>query len=325
MSINPSRTRIVFLDRRTIAPQIAIRKPAFEHEWVDYPETAPDQIVERLRGATVAVTNKVPLREATLAQLPDLKLIAVAATGTDILDLAAIRARGIVVSNIRGYAVTSVPEHTMALVLALRRNLMEYRDEVNAGRWQREAQFCFFNRPIRDLAGSTLGIVGAGTLGRAVAALADAFGMNVLFASRHTDEPLLIGRYCSLDTLLKSSDVVTLHLPLTPESRGMIGRAQFALMKPSAILVNTARGGLVDEGALLAALQEGRIAGAALDVTAPEPPATDAVAMTLAKMPNVIVTPHVAWASDQAMQTLADQLIDNIEAWQRGEPENVVE
>jgi glycerate dehydrogenase len=316
--------RIVFLDRRTIAPQIAIRKPAFDHEWIDWPETAADQVVERLKGATIAVTNKVPLREATLAQLPDLKLIAIAATGTDIIDLPAARARGIVVCNIRGYAATSVPEHAFSLILALRRNLMEYREQVLGGRWQREAQFCFFNRPIQDLAGSTLGIVGFGTLGRTMAALGDAFGMNVLIHNRSTDEPPLIGRYCALDHLLKSSDVVSLHVPLTPETKGMIGRAQLSLMQPSAILINTARGGLVDEGALLAALQEGRLAGAALDVTTPEPPTPDAIIMTLAKMPNVIVTPHTAWASDQAMQILADQLIDNIEGWERGKFRNVV-
>jgi glycerate dehydrogenase len=195
---------------------------------------------------------------------------------------------------------------------------------VQGGRWQREAQFCFFNRPIRDLAGSILGVVGAGSLGRTVAALGDAFGMNILFASRSTSEPLAIGQYAALADLLRRSDVVTLHLPLTDATRGLIGREQLGLMKPTAILINTARGGIVDEGALLAALQEGRLAGAALDVTAPEPPAADAIIAALARMPNVIVTPHVAWASDGAMQALADQLIANIEAWQRGAPRNVV-
>jgi glycerate dehydrogenase len=320
----PSLPRIVFLDRRTIAPHIVVRRPDFPHEWIEHAETAPDEVVARLEGAAVAIANKVPLRAEALAQLPDLRLIAVAATGTDTVDLAAARARGIVVANIRDYATVSVPEHTFALILALRRNLMEYRDEVQGGRWQREAQFCFFNRPIRDLAGSTLGVVGAGSLGRTVAALGDAFGMNILFASRSTSEPLAIGQYAALADLLRRSDVVTLHLPLTDATRGLIGREQLGLMKPTAILINTARGGIVDEGALLAALQEGRLAGAALDVTAPEPPAADAIVAALARMPNVIVTPHVAWASDGAMQALADQLIANIEAWQRGAPRNVV-
>jgi glycerate dehydrogenase len=320
-----SPPRIVFLDRRTIAPHIDIRRPKFPHEWVEHDRTAEGEIVARLKGATVAVTNKVPLRAETLAELPDLKLIAVAATGTDVIDLAAAKAQGVVVSNIRGYATVSVPEHTMALILALRRNLMTYRDEVLGGRWQREAQFTFFNRPIRDLEGSTLGIIGAGSLGLTVAALGDAFGMNVLVHSRSTSEPLAVGRYVALDDLLKWSDVVTLHLPLNDQSRGMIGREQLALMKSSAILVNTARGGIVDEAALLAALTSGRLAGAALDVTTPEPPPADSPIMTIAALPNAIVTPHVAWAGDGALQALADQLIANIEAWERAAPRNVVE
>jgi glycerate dehydrogenase len=320
----PYPARIVFLDRRTIAPHIVIRKPKFPHEWIEHARTAPDEIVQRLGGAAVAITNKVPLSAETLAQLPDLKLIAVAATGTDAIDLAAAKARGIVVANIRGYATESVPEHAFALILALSRNLMRYRDEVLAGRWQREAQYCFFDRPIRDLAGLTLGVIGAGSLGRAVAALGDAFGMNVLFHSRSTDEPVAVGRYVALDDLLRWSDVVTLHLPLNEGSRGMIGAGKLALMRKSAILVNTARGGIVDEAALLAALESGALAGAALDVTSPEPPPADAPIMRIAALPNAIVTPHVAWASDGAMQALANQLVDNIEAWERGAPRNAV-
>jgi glycerate dehydrogenase len=324
MPPDPARPRIVFLDRRTVAPQIVFRPPKFPHEWIDHAETAPDQIVPRLADAVVAITNKVPLRAETLAQLPHLKLIALAATGSDIIDLAAARVRGVVVSNVRGYATESVPEHTFALILALSRNLVQYRDEVLDGRWQREGQVCFFNRPIRDLAGLTLGVIGAGSLGRSVAALADAFGMNVLFHSRSTTEPVAVGRYVALNDLLRWSDVVTLHLPLTEASRGMIGAAEIALMRKTAILVNTARGGIVNEAALLAALESGRIAGAALDVTTPEPPPLDSAIMRIARLPNAIVTPHVAWASDGAMQTLADQVIDNIEAWERDAPQNVV-
>ena len=320
----PYPARIVFLDRATIAPHIVVKRPTFPHEWIEHARTAPGEVVPRLAGATVAITNKVRLDADTLAKLPDLKMIAVAATGTDVIDLAAAKARGIVVSNIRGYAVESVPEHVFALMLALSRNLAQYRDEVLAGRWQSEAQYCFFNRPIRDLAGLTLGIVGAGSLGRAVAALADAFGMTILFHSRTTAEPVAVGRYVALNDLLKWSDVVTLHLPLTDASRGLIGAEQLALMRRTAILINTARGGIVDEAALLAALESGRIAGAALDVTSPEPPPADAPIMRIARLPNALVTPHVAWASDGAMQTLADQLIANIEAWERDAPRNVV-
>jgi glycerate dehydrogenase len=316
--------RIVFLDRATIGPGVTIRRPSFPHAWVDYALTRPDDIVPRLAGAEIAVTNKVPLRAATLAQLPDLRMIAVSATGTDIIDIAECRKRGIIVSNIRGYATTSVPEHTFALILALRRNLMEYRDQVLAGRWQEAGQFCFFNRPIRDLAGSTLGIIGSGALARSVAALGRAFGMEVAFCNPHVMAPPAGERFVTLDELLRTADVLTVHAPLTPETRGMIGRRELRAMKPSAILVNTARGGIVDEESLLEALREGWVAGAALDVASAEPPARDSAVMRIAALPNAIVTPHVAWASVGAMQRLCDQLIDNIEAYKRGAPVNVV-
>jgi glycerate dehydrogenase len=251
----------------------------------------------------------------------------VAATGTDVIDLVECRRRGIVVSNIRGYATTSVPEHTFALILALRRNLMEYRDQVLAGRWQEAGQFCFFNRPLRDLAGATLGIVGSGALARAVAALGRGFGMEIAFCNPRVKAPPPGDRFVPLDELLRTSDVVTLHVPLTADTRGMIGGKELRGMKPDAILVNTARGGVVDEDALLEALEalrEGWIAGAATDVASTEPPAKDSTVMRIAALPNAIVTPHVAWASVGAMQTLCDQLIDNIEAYKRGVPANVV-
>ncbi|MGE5537342.1 MAG: D-2-hydroxyacid dehydrogenase [Gemmatimonas sp.] len=319
-----ARSTIVFLDRATIGPGVTIRRPQFDHAWIDHPQTAPDRIVERLADAEIAITNKVPLRAETIAALPRLRMIAVAATGTDVIDVPECRRRGITVSNIRGYATTTVPEHTFALILALRRNLVEYRDQVLSGRWQDAGQFCFFNRPIRDLAGATLGVVGSGALGRAVAALGHAFGMKIMFCNPHVTVPPPGERFVSLDELLHLSDVVTLHLPLTAETRGMIGREELRRMRPDAILVNTARGGIVDEDALLHALQEGWIAGAALDVVSREPPAADSAAMQIARLPNAIVTPHVAWASIGAMQRLCDQLIDNIEAYERGAPVNVV-
>jgi glycerate dehydrogenase len=317
-------TRIVFLDRATIGPGVTIRSPAFPHIWVDHARTGPGDIVSRLAGAEIVVTNKVPLRAPTLAELPDLRMIAVAATGTDVIDIAECRRRGIVVSNIRGYATTSVPEHTFALILALRRNLMEYRDQVLAGRWQEAGQFCFFNRPLRDLAGATLGLVGSGMLARAVATLGRCFGMQTVFCNPRVTTAPAGERFVTLDELLRTSDVVTLHVPLTAATRGMIGRKELREMKPDAILVNTARGGVVDEEALFEALREGWIAGAASDVASTEPPAKDSPAMKIAALPNAILTPHVAWASVGAMQRLCDQLIDNIEAYRRGEPVNVV-
>ncbi len=308
---------IVFLDRATLG--VPLPRPRFAHEYVEYAATAPEQVVERLRDADIAIVNKVPLREAALAQLPRLRLIAVAATGTDIIDKEYCRRRGIAVSNIRNYAVNTVPEHTLALIFALRRSLLAYAESVRRGRWAEAGQFCYFDHPIRDISGSTIGIIGYGALGRSVATRAQALGMRVLA----TDVMEFPGR-TDLDTLLRESDIVTLHCPLTPETRGLIGTAQLELMKPTAILVNTARGGLVDEAALVAALRAGRIAGAGFDVLTTEPPRQGNALLDYDR-PNLIVTPHVAWASMEAMTTLAEQLVGNIEAFVAGTPRNLVE
>jgi len=252
-----------------------------------------------------------------------LKLIAVAATGTDCIDLHAAQARGVVVSNIRHYAERSVPEHTFALIFALRRNLLAYRESVRRGRWQEAAQFCYFDYPIRDLAGSTLGIIGSGALGQAVANMARALGMRVLFAARK-NATTHAHPYTPFNQVLAQSDVISLHCPLTPETRNLIDAPEFAAMQTKPLLINTARGGLVNEDALAQALKTGQIAGAGFDVTTPEPPAPDHVLMSLLDLPNFILPPHVAWASDAAMQTLADQLVDNICAFVDGAPRNVV-
>lgn len=315
--------RIVFLDRETLAPSVTVRRPSFVHDWVEHPSTAREEVVERAARAEIVVVNKVPLRRATLEQLPHLKLIAVAATGTDMIDLAVCHQRGIVVSNIRGYAVHTVPEHTFALILALRRNLVGYRDAVRRGRWQEAGQFCFFDYPIGDLHGARLGIVGEGAIGQAVAAIGRAFGMTPLFAA-HRGRTGMGPLYTPWDEVLATSDVITLHCPLTPETEGLIGAPEFAAMARRPLLINTARGGLVDAAALVAALDAGQVAGAAVDVLAEEPPPADHPLLAVAGRPNVLVTPHVAWASAAAMQTLADQLIDNIEAFHAGHPRNVV-
>jgi len=310
--------RIVFLDRDSIIADI--RRPSFAHEWSEYPASSGAQAAERLRGATIAITNKVPLRAETIAQLPNLKMIAVSATGTDNVDLAAARQRGIVVSNIRGYAHAAVPEHTFALILALRRQLLAYRADIEAGLWEKAERFCLFHHPIRDLHGSRLGLLGYGALGQQVAHLARAFGMEVAV---HTRTPVEGVHNVSWDELLETSDVLSLHAPLSDATRNLIGAAELSRMKPSAILVNTARGGLVDEAALADALRRGVIAGAGFDVLSKEPPSPDNPLLKL-RLPNFILTPHSAWASGQAMQGLADQLIDNIEAFDRGAPVNVV-
>ena len=311
---------IVFLDRDSLQAQV--RRPAFEHQWTEYPATAAGDVVQRLRGASIAITNKVPLRAADIAQLPELKMVAIAATGTDNVDLAACRERGIVVSNIRNYSLVSVPEHVFALILALRRNLRAYCADVEAGLWQQSSRFCLLDHPISDLAGSRLGIVGYGALGKKVAAIARAFGMEVCVSSRSPvgDADVTV---LPLAELLRTADVVSLHLPLTDQTRNMIGAAELATMKRSALLINTARGGLVDEAALAQALADGVIGGAGFDVLSKEPPVPANPLLQL-RLPNFILTPHVAWASAGAMQTLADMLVDNIEAWAAGRPINVV-
>lgn len=304
---------IVFLERNTF--NVPFRRPAFAHEWSEFGETAADEVVERLAPATIAICNKLPLRADTLSQLPKLKLIAVAATGVDNVDLAYCRSHNIAVCNTRGYAVNSLPEHALMLMLALRRNLMAYRDDVKAGRWHEAKQFCLLDHPIGDLRGATLGIVGFGTLGKSTAQLGRAIGMEVLVAVRDDR--------AGFEEVLRRSDVLSLHCPLTEETKNLIGADELAQMKPDAILINTARGGLIDDHALIEALKNGRLAGAGIDVLRNEPP-RDGNPLLEVDLPNLIVTPHNAWASRQAMQTLADQLVDNLEAFVRGSPQNLV-
>lgn len=307
---------IVFLDRDTLRANL--RPPSFEHELIEYAGTRPEEVFERLRGATVAITNKVPLGREVLSKLPRLRLVAVAATGTDNVDVEFCRGRGIEVVNVRGYARRTVPEHVLALTLALRRNLFAYREDVRGGAWERAPQFCILDHEIRDLAASNFGVIGYGTLGRAAGELAKALGMRVLVAEHKGAGRVREGRV-GFEEALRESDVLTLHVPLKEETRHLIGRAELSLMKRSALLINCARGGVVDEEALAEALREGRLGGAGVDVLSEEPPrlSEDGRRNPLLELdlPNLIVTPHVAWASREAMQALADQLIDNIEAF----------
>ena len=315
--------RIVHLERESVIANV--RRPAFAHDWIEYPKTAAHELVERLRGATIAIVNKVPLPAAAVDALPALKMIAVAATGTNIVDLDACRRRGIVVSNIRGYAAHTVPEHVFSLLLALSRNLFAWRETVRAGRWQQSDQFCLFDHPIRDLHGATLGVIGSGSLGSGVVRLAEAFGMRVLRAE-HRAAAVVRPGYTAFAEVLAAADAISLHCPLNDETRGLIGEAELQAMKPTAMLINTARGGIVEEAALIRALREGWIAGAGFDVITAEPPPAGhpMVDPALLTLPNFLLTPHVAWASLPAMQALADQLIDNIEAFVAGNPRNVV-
>ena len=315
-----SKQIIVFLERNTF--NVPFRKPSFEHDWIEFGETTPDQVAERLAPATIAICNKVQLRAEALSQLPKIRLIAVAATGVDNVDLAHCRSHDIAVCNTRGYAVNSLPEHALMLMLALRRNLIAYRADIKAGRWQEARQFCLLDHPIGDLKGARLGIVGFGTLGRSMAQLGRAIGMEVIVAERKHAAVVRADRV-SFEEMLRLSDVLSLHCPLTEQTKNLIGADELQQMKPHAILINTARGGLVDDHALLDALRSGRLAGAGIDVLRNEPPREGNPLLDV-DLPNLLVTPHNAWASRQAMQTLADQLIDNLEAFVRGEPRNLV-
>jgi len=314
------RQRVVFLDRASLKAKV--RKPSCATEYAEYEKTAVDEIVPRLQGATVAIINKVPMRADTLKQLPQLKMIAVAATGYDVVDVAYCTEHGIAVANIRNYAVHTVPEHAFALILALRRNILAYRQDVESGVWNKSEQFCFFTHDIGDLHGSTLGIIGEGAIGQGTAAIGRAFGMRVLFAD-HAPPKMAGVAFTPHDQVLAESDVISLHCPLLPATRNLINLEAFRKMKRNALLINTARGGLVDEAALIQALDEGLIAGAGFDVLTVEPPRNGHPLLDV-RRPNFILTPHVAWASDGAMQFLADQLIDNIELWCAGTPQHLV-
>jgi glycerate dehydrogenase len=283
-----------------------------------------DEVVERLAGASIAIVNKVTLSAEALAKLPELRLVAVAATGTDCVDKTYCRKHGIAVANIRRYATNTVPEHTFALILALRRNIVAYRDDVLAGEWQKCGQFCFFNHSIRDLAGARLGIMGEGVLGQRVAEIARAFDMVPMFAA-HKGVSGLGPLYTPWHDVLETSDIISLHCPLTDQTRAMIAMPEFQAMKRRPLIINTSRGGLVDEADLVRALDAGLIAGAGFDVASEEPPQPDSPLLRVAGRPNVILTPHVAWASDEAQQTLANQLIDNIENFVAGRPTNLVD
>lgn len=290
-------------------------------DWRSYESTRDTEVAGRITDATVVISNKVRLDEAALRNAPQLRLICIAATGTNHVDLEAARRHGIAVCNVRGYATPSVVQHVFALVLALSIRLPDYQRALREGRWQASAQFCLLDYPIREIAGKTLGIIGYGELGRAVARVAEAFGMTVLVAQR-AGVPAAPGRL-PLHEMLPQIDVLSLHCPLAPETRGLIGVQELALMKPDALLINTARGGIVDEVALVDALRNGRLGGAGVDVLREEPP-VHGDPLLAGDVPNLIVTPHIAWASREARQRLVNETAENIRAFFSGIERNRV-
>ena len=286
-----------------------------------YPHSTQAQTIERLQGVQVAISNKVPLNAEVFAACPELKLVLVAATGTNPIDLSAARAHGVIVSNCQGYGTPSVAQHTLMLLLALATRLPDYQQDVRAGHWQQAQQFCLLDHPIVELHGKTLGLLGHGELGGAVAKLAEAFGMRVLLGQL-PGRPVREDRL-SLDELLPQVDALSLHCPLNSDTLNLIGARELSLMKPTAFLINTARGGLINEQALADVLRAGHLGGAATDVLTQEPP-KDGNPLLAADIPRLIITPHSAWGSREARQRIVGQLSENALAFFNGTPMRVV-
>ena len=305
---------IVFLDSTGIPASHRIPSFSFPHQLTEYAHTAAEQVLERAKDADIIITSKVILNHEILSQLPKLKLIAVTATGTNNIDLVAAKVLGITVKNVTGYSSVTVPEHVIGMIYALKHRLIDYhRDQLLTERWATCGQFCYVDYPISDVQGSTLGIIGRGCIGNEVARLAQAVGMRVIFAE-HQHATTIREGYTAFDEVLNQADVISLHCPLTPQTEQLINAKTLALMKPNACLINTGRGGLINEADLLQALQSGKLAGAALDVLVKEPPASDDALWLAAKtQPNLLITPHVAWASDSALTTLVNKVAQNIE------------
>lgn len=305
---------IVFLDRTGIPATHNIPRPSFPHNWIEYDRTSAEETYDRAKDADIVITSKVLFGRELLAKLPKLKLIAITATGTNNIDLVAAKELGIAVKNVTGYSSVTVPEHVLGMIFSLKHSLMSYhRDQVTSDRWATCGQFCYVDYPITDVRGSILGVFGKGCLGTEVGRLAEMVGMKVLYAE-HKGATTIRDGYTPFEEVLKQADIVTLHCPLTETTQNLINAETLALMKPTAYLINTGRGPLVDETALLNALENGTIAGAALDVLVKEPPAIDNPLIQAAKrLPNLLITPHVAWASDSAVTTLVNKVAQNIE------------
>ena len=316
--------KITFLDRSSFHENISIRQPSFEHQWQNFDNTTKHQVIERCKETDIVVTNKVVISRETLAACPQVKHIAVTATGYNIIDLDACLDHGVTVSNVPNYAETTVSEHVLNLSLSLCRQMNLYRELVQQGQWQSSPRFCLFDKPLYDLRGKVFGIIGFGTLGEAAGRLMHAVGMKVIYSSRN-DKQSDFASYVSLSEVLEMSDVLSLHCALTPETHHLINSDALKAMKNSAFLINTARGGIADEQAVVDAVKANQLAGIGFDVLETEPPKQDSTPLlSIAHYPNVILTPHTAWSSQEAMQTLSDIVISNIEAFQKGKKENLV-
>lgn len=306
----------VFLDHATIGPDVELASIEALVDVTCYDYTAPEEVVERIGNAEIVIANKTTISRQAIEQLPSARLIVLTATGTDNVDAHAAAQRRIAVANIRSYCNAAVVQHVFALILGLTQQAHRYDELVRNGRWQASRTFALFDYPIRELAGRRLGIVGYGSLGRSVGELGSCLGMHVLIAGRPGSAEAPPGRV-AFDAVLREADVLSLHCPLTSTTRNLLDADAFARMKNDAILINTARGGLVDGAALVAALQAGEIAGAGIDVLDKEPPDPDDPLLH-ANLPNLLLTPHIAWATREARQRAVDQAAENIAAFLDG-------
>jgi glycerate dehydrogenase len=310
--------KIVFLDAYTLNSLNDLDLSVFNTlgEITLYDRTAKDEIMERCQNAEIVLTNKCPLDALTISQLPDLKYIGVAATGYNIVDVEAAKNQGIIVTNVRGYSSASVAQLVFSLILSFTNRVAEHAQSINQT-WTSSPDFCFYYTPLTELEGKTLGIIGLGDIGKKVANIGLGFGMKILATKRNPATGGMADvEICSEERLLQESDFVTLHCPLTPENQGFINQKNLSLMKPSAILINTSRGGLINEQDLADALNNHQIAGAGLDVLSVEPPTK---ANPLLTASNTIITPHVAWAGVNARKELLKGMVENIVAFQKGE------
>lgn len=316
--------KIVILDAHTTNPGDLDWAPlASLGSLTVHDRTPTAAVVERGTGAEVLITNKTLLDAATLAALPGLRYVGLLSTGTNVIDLAAASERGISVTNVPGYSTPGVAQAVFALLLELTNRTGHHSDEVRSGRWTASPDFCWWDGNLLELEGLTLGIVGYGAIGRRVAAIGQAFGMRVIASSRSQPAGTEQGgvAFCSIDEVFRTADVVSLHCPLTPETDGLVSGERLALMKPTAFLINTARGGLVVEADLADALNAGGLAGAGLDVLSQEPPPASNPLLSAA---NCVITPHIAWATRNARQRLINEVAANLRGFLDGQPRNVV-
>ncbi|MDG9669791.1 D-2-hydroxyacid dehydrogenase [Hahella sp. CR1] len=317
--------KAVILDAESLGADVSLDSLK-EHvtTFDSYAATTSEQVAERIAGKDIVIVNKVVLNEAHMVGSPELKLIAVTATGVNNIDMAAAKKHGVEVRNVAHYGTATIVQHVFSMVLALSNNLLRYTAAVERGDWGRARQFCLMDYPIRELSGKVFGVVGYGDLGRAAGAVAQAFGMEVKVGARPGTEPGVRDgvNYLPLEELLAQADVLSLHCLLSEDTRNMIGAVELALMKSDALLINTARGGLVDEAALADALRNGRLGGAGFDVLTEEPPVNGNLLLAQ-DIPNLIITPHCAWSSREARQRLVDKTGDNIAAFAHREERQV--